>query len=252
MSSLKWEAPLVIWGKAIFQWCYVGAVGFVLWLLTYFPFGPLMILTSRYGTNIHGESIVKHDQKYIDQGSSGVWKYRYNDLPILKWFSNLEDGLLGEPSGKHSARVKGKEDTFMGMYEWTRRNPFNYLKRTTRFFACFVNDCTIKYWGSRVVSDKTIGGDGSYLIMAVDRNTGKTYYGYRKLVHYDTFGWYLKLKEFIKGNKKLSKYAPLMENKIFHATFGFKVKPTHAEEIQDADDLDKAFTFRIQLWSNAG
>lgn len=251
MFMSKWEAPLSVWIKAIVQWGYVGFVAFVLWLLTFFPMGPLMILFARPGTNIFGESIVKHSQKYIDQGSSGVWKFVHCDLPILKYWSNLEDGLLGEPSGKHSARVGGKEETFWNKYQWTIRNPFNYLKRTTRFFACYVNDCTIKYWGDRVVSDKNLDSDGSYLIMAVDRTTEKVYYGYRKVVHFDSLGWYLKLKDFFRNNPRLAKYSPMLENKVFQATFGYKVKPTHDSEVQDADDLDKAFTFRIQFWANA-
>jgi len=252
MSNSKSTPPLTVWLAAIFQWFYVGVAGLVLWLLTFFPMGPLMILTAKYGKNEFGEDTVKHSQKYIDLGSSGVWRYLYNDLPILKWWSNKEDGLLGEPSGKHSARVKGKEETFWNKYMWTIRNPFNYLKRSTRFFACFVNDCVIEYWGDKEVSDKTEGGDGSYLIKATDKNTGKVYYGYRKLVHYDTFGWYMKLKDLFNRVSFLQKYAPMLDNKIYHATFGFKVKPTHADEVQDEDDLDKAFTFRIQLWANIG
>lgn len=250
--TTDWKAPTNIWIKAIWQWFYVGLVGFVLWLLTYFPMGPLMILTSKKGTNVFGESYAKHDQRYIDEGASGEWYYIGNWIPILQWFSCYEDSLTGEPSGKHSARVKGKENTFWNKYLWTIRNPFNYLKRTTRFFACFVNDCTIKYWGDSVISDKDVGGDGSYLVMAVDRVTGKTYYGYRKLVHYDHFEWYLRLKQFVRKTKFLSKYASLLDNKIYHATFGYKIRPSHADEVQDEDDLDKAFTFRIQLWSNIG
>ena len=250
MSSKKWEAPTLVWVRAIFQWFYVGVVALVLWALTYFPMGPLMILTSKKGKNVFGEEYAKHDQKYIDQGASGEWYYIGNWIPILQWFSCYEDSLTGEPSGKHSARVKGKENTFWNKYLWTIRNPFNYLKRTTRFFACYVNESVVKYWGDRELSDKNMEQDGSYLVMAVDQGTKKTYYGYRKVVYFDKLGWYLKLKEIFKETSSLKKYSHLLENKVFQATFGYKIKPTHDTEIQAWDDRDKAFTFRVQIWAN--
>ncbi len=250
MSSVKWEAPFGVWVKAVFQWFYVGCIGFWLWLLTYFPMGPLAILTAKYGTNAYGEKEAKHDQKYIDLGSSGLWKYLFTSVPVLRCFNVYEDGFLGEPSGKTSARVGGKENTFWNKYNWVTRNSFNQLKRTTRFFACYVNDCVIQYWGDKVVSDKNLSQAGSYLVMAVDKNTRKVYFGYRKVLHFDTLVWYIKLKEVFSKVSFLKKYAPMLENKLFQATFGYKIKPTHAEEVQDSDDLDKAFTFRVQFWAN--
>lgn len=250
MSKVKWEAPTSVWIKAIFQWFYVGLVGIVLWALTYFPMGPLAILTSRFGTNPYGESEEKHSQKYIDQGSSGIWKYRYTTVPILEWFNVIEDGLYGEPSGKHSARVGGREHTFWNMYKWVTRNPFNQIKRTTRFFACYVNESVIKYWGDRELSDKNKEQEGSYLVMAVDQGTKKTYYGYRKVVYFDNLGWYQELKEMFNKVSFLKKYAPMLENKVYQATLGYKIKPIHDTEVQDEDDLDKAFTFRVQIWAN--
>lgn len=247
--------PLKYVLAALLQWTIVGFLYGLGWALTFFPMGFLVILTAKHTTNVFGESEKEHDQKYIDQGSSGKWQYWAS---LVKWFApwnNYEDGLRGEPSGKHSARCGGKEASFWNMYSWLCRNPFNQGKRTSRFFACFVNDCDIRYWGTGDVSDKGPIVPGWYFIRAVDRTTGRVYYGYRYVIANDhNKGIRLALAKasiaignffarLVKGKQKS------IQGTVYNAVFGFKIKPSHANEVQDADDLDKAFTARVQFAS---
>ena len=233
---------------ALWQWTLVGSVMFVLWLLTYFPMGLLVAYFCKPMINRYGESEATHSQRYIDEGSSGKWLFESTTIPIIELWTNLEDGQRGEPSGKWSAARKGKEATFWSKYCWALRNPVNKWKRQSQFFACFVKDCVIEYWGDKEVSDKTVDGDGAYFIMATSKVTGKKYFGYRKVVHFDKLGWYKLLKTIISKIPYIKKYVSIFDNRVFQPTFGYKIKPTHATETQDADDLDKAFTARVQLW----
>lgn len=234
---------------AIRQWIMIGSFMFVMWLLTYFPMGFLVARFSKPMTNIHGESEADHSPRYIAEGSSGKWVYEGVDIPVIEWWSNLEDGQRGEPSGKWSASCLGKETTFWNKYRWALRNPFNKFKRESSTLSCFVNDCVVEYWGDKEVSDKSAAGAGAYFVKATHKVTGKVYYGYRKVVILDTVGWYISLRALIAKTPWLKKYASMMDNRLYQATFGYKIKPTHADEIQDEDDLDKAFTARIQPWS---
>jgi len=61
------------------------------------------VLKKTHGANPFGESVKGHRQKYKDAGSSGHWDY-WNVGGIFWLWGNDEDGYLGEPSGKHSAR----------------------------------------------------------------------------------------------------------------------------------------------------
>lgn len=219
------KVPLSVWCKFAVNFTLRAGVMLLGVLLTYFPMAFLVIFTARRGVSPFGENgVVEHRADYIAQGSSGSWMYFASYIPVIKWFNVYEDGLLGEPSGKHSARVKGREDTFWGMLQWIYRNPFNQFKRTSRFLACWVDECDIEYWGDYDLSDKDPVTEGWYLCQATERDTGRVYYGYR----------YVKL---------------LKSGKVRHITLGFKIKPKHGNETQDSDDLDKAFTARIQFAS---
>lgn len=241
--------------EALFQWLWVGCLYGIGWLLTFFPMGFLVILTARPTTNPHGESEAVHSQKYIDEGSSGKWEYVATAWRFIRLWNNYEDGLLGEPSGKHSASCGGQERTFWNKYSWLTRNPFNECKRTTRLFACFVNDCDIEYWGTGDVSDKDPIKDGWYFIRAVDRTTGRVYYGYRYVVANDrNSGIRLKLaKVFLAFGNALTILTrspkKTLDGTVYNAVFGFKIKPGHIGNPQDSDDLDKAFTARVQFAS---
>ncbi len=148
--------------------------------------------------------------------------YRASPIPFIRLWSNYEDGDLGEPSGKQSVRCKGNERSFWNRYQWNAiRNGFNMGKRTIPFFHCIVDECEIKAWGDKEVSDKYAGMAGWQFTMATHKKTGKTYYGYYSV-------------------------KDLGENKVRVHRYGFKIKPNHAGEIQDADDKDKAFTVRYQ------
>ncbi len=239
--------PLKYILAAVLQWLVVFVVYGVLVLLTYFPFGILVALTARPGPSPHGEGPTEHKQKYIDQGSSGMWDYWWSPYKFLRNFNNYEDGLLGEPSGKHSARVKGNEHTFWSIYQWVCRNPYNWGKRNSQMFACFVNDCDIDWWGTGDVSDKNPPVDGWYFIRAVHKETGKVYYAYRCLFrNNDTKGIpYLISHTFLWIQNLLGSKRTEYDT-VFNFVVGFKIKPSHSWSKQDDDDLDKAFTIRLQ------
>ncbi len=202
------------------QWAGVLAVYIWFVLLGLFVV-PFVILLSKPMTNFVGERKQKHSSKYLSQGSSGEWEYIGTDIPVLKWWANLEDGNLGEPSGKHSARWAGKERSFLAQYNWLAlRNPVNYLKRTWGFLHCPVDDCVVEYIGDYHVSDRG-NAFGEQFVWATHKDTGKKYYGYYSV------------KDLGNGKGKVKRY-------------GFKVRPSHANETQDADDKDKAFTMRYQ------
>lgn len=240
---------------AVLQWMGVGFILGITVLLTYFPMGFLVILTAKHTKNHMGESEATHKQKYIDEGSSGHWQFWASAWRFISRWNNYEDGLRGEPSGKHSASCGGMEHTFWNQYMWLCRNAYNQGKRTSRFFACFVNDCIIESWGTGDVSDKAPIKDGWYFIRAVDKTTGKVYYGYRYVVANErNEGVRLAIVKMLIGignfiGKFFGKAPRTLDGTVYNAVFGFKIKPSHATEVQDADDLDKAFTARVQFAS---
>lgn len=251
MSTEVTKPPVKYWFAAILQWIGVFVLMAIGVLLTYFPMGFLVILTAEHTKNAFGESEADHSQKYIDAGSSGKWQYWAS---LKKWcaaWNNYEDGLWGEPSGKHSARCLGKEASFWNKFSWLCRNPFNQGKRTSRFFACFVNDCDIEFWGTGDVSDKDPIKGGWYLVRAVDRTTGRVYYGYRFVAaNEDLTGWRKALVKLVVALGNLfAKEKKSAEGTVYNAVFGYKIKPSHKDEVQDSDDLDKAFTARVQFAS---
>ena len=188
---------------------------------------PFVIWTAKNGINFVGESSQLHDQRYIDKGASGVWRYRATEVKCLDGYNNYEDGLYGEPSGKHSARCSGNERTFWSQFGWLLRNPFNKGKRTSDKYSCAVNDCKLIHWGADKLSDKNDDPvtKGWYFVCAVNTITGKEYYCYRSVKNAG-------------------------EGKVKQSFVGFKIKPEHDNELQDDDDLDKAFSVRLPFKTN--
>lgn len=207
--------------KAILSNLLVLAVYAVFWLLN-FPAALLVAATSKLQTKHPMGKAVNgpHRDKYIEQGSGRFWMYANSDIKWLRWFNNYEDGLLGEPSGKWSAEVKGKEWSFWSMVRWTWRNPFNWGKRTLPLFHCMVNECDVSYIGHYRISDKVADQSGWYIVKAKHRITKRNYYSLRWVKHY-------------RGDKVRQMY------------IGFKIKPEHGDITQSLDDADKAFTFRF-------
>lgn len=194
--------------------------------MTYLGAGLLVALTAKR-QHVHPFGLAtegKHAADYIAAGSSGRWEYCNSPISWLQGWNNLEDGVNGEPSGKHSARCGGKEASWWSRFMWTCRNPYNVGKRTNPLYFCPVNDCILQWWGDEVITDKAPVIDGWHFVRAVHRVTGRVYYGYRSV-----------------------RLRP--DGKVRQVTLGFKIKPTHAEQVQDPDDADKAFTARIQFAS---
>ena len=221
--SLPSVIPTQFRKEAVRQFWRVGAAYFGLWLLTFFPCGPLVALTARrqHVHPFHEPTAADHSEQYLAMGSSGRWEYWNSPWRWLRDWNNLEDGTLGEPSGKHSARCKGKERSRWQQYLWLCRNPYNWGKRTRPLFNCPVNDCDLRYWGDTRVSDKGPVIEGWYLVQAVHRQTGRVFYGYRSV--------------------KLNK-----DGTVRQVNLGYKLKPGHAGTVQPLDDADKAFTLRYQ------
>lgn len=212
--------------RAVVQWAGVGIPYFAGVALAYFPMSQLVGRYAKPMTSPLGEWPTKHEDQYIEAGSSGNWEYWGVSQKWLKPWSCWEDGELGEPSGRWSSLVKGKERTPKAIAKWARRNPFNWAKRTSKFFACRPNDCFITWWGTGDVSNRGVVTPGWYFIKAVDKKTGSKYYGFR-LVH--------------KWSDKAS----------LNSVLGYKLKPSHATEIQGNGDEDKAITFRTTPYSKA-
>lgn len=220
------KVPLKYWVAAWLQWISVLIPMSIGVALTYFPMGALVALTSKkQKKHPQGKLLTeKHTDRYIALGSSGQWDYMNSNVSLLKPWNNYEDGTLSEPSGKGSARVSGKERSWWSQYKWLCRNPFNWAKRSSSFFACFVNDCKVEYWGDYYITDKGLLGEGWHFVRATNLITGKVYYGYRK----------------VRNNG---------DGTVYNAVYGFKLKPSHGDIKQSSDDLDKAFTLRIQFAS---
>lgn len=218
--------PMRLLLAAAWQWLLLSVllVGGV--LLTYFPCGLLVALTARPATNAFGQRQGTHEVEYIAAGSSAWWEYWATPRRWLSAWNNYEDGTLGEPSGKHSARVRGQERSIWNQYLWLCRNPFNQGKRTSLLLACPVNDCDLQWWGYRRLSDKAPVFAGWYFCCATHRTTGRRYFGFR---------WVQALPGGL----------------VRQLNIGFKLKPEHACRLQDPDDADKAFTLRYQHASAA-
>ena len=159
------KIPKIEIAKAILSWIVVIIPYSIGWALT-FVMGLLVAATSKK-QRVHpqGKAVTgKHDARYVNDGASGEWEYRNSNLKICKWWNNLEDGTLGEPSGKHSARCGGNERSFLNQYLWTIRNPFNYGKRTLPLFYCPIDDCAIEYWGDLDISKNDLEITGFLII----------------------------------------------------------------------------------------
>lgn len=237
--------------KAFLQWAVVAPI-IGLGIFLTMVLGWLVILTARQlPSNPFGlSSPQSHSDRYKALGSSGTWVYFMTTVPVLRWFGNLEDGLYREPSGKNSAACKGKEKTFLSMYGWLIRNPFNYGKRMSAMLACFINECTVVSRGDDFLSDKLRDGAGKFWVIATHKNPKwwhwKKYYGFRQVFMWDDVIWYTRLIDLI--GKIPGVKTDWFRDRVWNATFGYKIKPEHGEIAQDEDDRDKALTFRIQFY----
>lgn len=253
LGELK-DVPLKTWGKAVLQWVLLTLVLLPAWILAVFPMGLLVAWLVKPATNRFGESVLPHSDKYIAKGSSGTWRFTFSEIPIVKWWCNLEDGQNGEDSGRWSASCKGKEDTFWNRYFWAVRNPFNFYKRTSRRLSCFVDECAITYYGLKNVSDKSLDSpEGGFLCIAKDLVTKKCFYGARYVFFWDNKAWFRLLTTGISNVAGLFDKEIVVRNwlegRCLNLSMGYKIKPTHAEEVQDEDDKDKASTIRVQIFS---
>jgi len=228
---------------AIWQWTTLGLLSFAgifIGLLIVYPIAITWlkikydIFVDRPEPNMFGELFVQHKDKYKDHGSSGWWEF-WNIGGLFWPWGNDEDGFLGEPSGKHSAREDGEEKSWGAMYRWCMRNPFNNAKRYWAPMRCMIEECDI-HWqgkgdiynqdGELILNDNEPLAQGRYFVMAVHRTTGRKYFSFRRVQQRS-------------------------DGKVIHILFGFKVKPKHIGESFDDDDKEKGFTFRASAWANA-
>lgn len=143
-----------------------------------------------------------------------------NKIQRFLWlFGNDEDGYLGDRRGYWSDKCGGNERSYWNMWVWAAfRNPVNNMSRYTDEFACLPNQCDIEYWGGYTSPDDHPFVPGWHFVKATDRITGKVFYGFRQVA-----------KE---------------GGKVMNTVYGFKLKPSHADEVQAPDDAHKGFTYR--------
>ncbi len=98
----------------------------------------------------------------------------------MKPYSNLNYGLLGEPTGRWSALRDGKERTYASMFRQAAvRNPANGL-RYVDFTSCQVDNCDIIYkgdFGPLDIQPKLV--PGCNFTKGVDKTSGRKYYSFQ-------------------------------------------------------------------------
>ena len=223
MSRLTYlgdKVPTKVWISASLEWLYILTTYSIGWASTYIMGIGVALTSKKMDTHPQGKPITsKRSEKYSSM-SSPEWEYWNSPYKLFSWWNNYEDGTLGEPSGKHSARVGGKEKSKWNQYLWTIRNPFNWAKRTNSKYHCLVDNCTIEYYGQYELSDKEVDKQGWQLVIATDKYSGRKYHSYRSV----------KVTE---------------DMQVRHIRIGMKISPAHAMSVQDEDDKDKAFTLRL-------
>jgi len=243
MNELDWREKINAWK----QWIPLSLLTFFGTFVGFFvcPIAIIWLKTKHQlfhmkpKPNRFGEKVQTHTNHYMTEGSHGLWEYW--DVSSFMWpfnklfwpWGNPEDGYLGEPSGKHSARWDGKERSFRAMFAWSAiRNAFNNVKR--EYLGCPIEDCEIEWWGDGkhtnhanhvLLNDNHPVRPGWYFVKATHKETGKVYYGYRSVEE-------------------------LKNGKIKHVRYGFKIKPKHEGQTMDPDDKLKGFTMRWTRWAN--
>ncbi len=167
------------------------------------------------------------DHGWAFKGVPPEWKDSGSKRKYALWeISNDEDGFFGDRYGKWSEIRNGKERSLISQWLWcTFRNPANNFSRYV--LHCPVNECAIDFWGEYDTPDDSPLIEGWHFVKATHRLTGKVYYGYRE-VKKDHPNWFI---------RKVLK-------RTFNASYGFKLKPKHADEFQEPDDAHKGFTYR--------
>lgn len=167
-----------------------------------------------------------HDPRYVSEGSSGSWNYvKLPSWKIMKPFDNLNYGLLGEPSGRWSAKRGGDERSYRSMFRQAAiRNPANGF-RYMDAFSCQVDNCDIVYKGDPGPLDiQPVLKPGWNFVKAQDRDTGKVYYSF----------------QYVRAMGK---------RHGFRIRLGFKVEPSHMNKGDIPEAKERAtFTTRFNVW----
>lgn len=122
-----------------------------------------------------------HAPVYIKEGSSGEWTYeKLPDWGIMKPYDNLNYGLLGETSGRWSAKREGKEHSYLSRFRQAAiRNPCNGF-RYMEAFSAQADNLDIEYTGDYGPLDiQPVLVPGRNFVKGTDRDTGKTYYAFQ-------------------------------------------------------------------------
>lgn len=222
--------PEGVWADARSQWFRLAAKR-AFYILAGLIVVPLVIRLARTKEfNRFGEGHCEYNRLIYEAANPMGWWF--HALPpawrngnwwqrFLWLFSNDEDGLYGDRRGYWSDRCYGEEKSFANKYKWAAlRNPANNLSRYTEDFACYPNQCQIEYWGDYESPDDSPVKTGWHFVKAKDKVTGRVYYGFRQVER--------------EGGK------------VYNRSFGFKLKPSHADEVQAPDDAHKGFTYRTQ------
>lgn len=218
------------WAAAEKQWKRLAKKR--LWYIVAGLFMVILVIrkATTQGANRFGEGHCDYNTLiYTDADPLGWW---FHSIPpewrhesgwkrFMWLFGNDEDGLYGDRRGYWSDEQKGNEKTTWAMYKWAAlRNPANNLSRYTDDFACYPNDCTIEYWGDYDSPDDRPVKEGWHFVKATDV-AGRVFYGFRQV--------------------------EVEDDKVINRSFGFKLKPSHADNIQAPDDAHKGFTYRTKV-----
>lgn len=219
---MKWYDPLLFFVQVVVQSTVKLSIALAGLVIV-----PIGLLKTRYPTTHPFRDYVRreHEQRYIDEGSSGEWVYeRLPDWWIMRPFDNINYGLRGEHNGRFSALHNGKEDRwYIKFIQAAVRNPANGL-RYMEPFSCQVDDCDIVWWGDEgplEIQPKLV--EGWNFVKGTDRDSGRRYYSFQLIKGY--------------GKKK---------DRAFRIRIGFKVEPSHLKRGDLPPRKERAtFTFRL-------
>lgn len=243
------KIPSKEWNKAKAQWWRLSVLRLFPMVLGWF-IQPIIIkfYSMKFQTNAFGEPATKYNLLKYPNASPDGWHFEsvrpyWKDASFFKnfiwWFGNDEDGWMGDIRGEWSSMRNGKESSFFNKYWWSaHRNACNNFSRYSKYYACEVNHCTFEYWGDYDSPDNKPIVQGWHFVKATDSRNGSVYYGYREVTAYEGFF----------ENRETSNNPEDWDDWAVNKSYGFKIKPEHADNVQNPDDAHKGFTWRPQIF----
>lgn len=229
-SRLGDKAPREVWIAAYKQWAKIFVLRTLMIILGLLMSWIIVFCSRKRPFNRFGEPSCRIDKRYYPHASDwwhfysipSVWRSGNKLQRFIWYFGNDEDGCYGDRRGWWSNHVKGKERSAFWMWWWLAiRNPANNFSRYTDLCSCKINACSVEYYGDYESPDNKPFKPGSHFVIATNKTSGRKYYSYREVSELGSgTGW------------------------AINKSYGFKLKPSHGDVLQDPDDADKGFTWR--------